>query len=77
MSKTNTKYEEINLNGYIIHIFKDKVKIYNHKNIGFEEFKPISNKLVNYLIAEAFIDSKDKIKVEIATIKKPDTSTNN
>lgn len=71
MNKAKTEFEEINLHGYKIHIYSDKVKIYNHENIPNYDFKSISNRLITYLMDEAFMERK-KIKVEIATIQNPE-----
>ena len=63
MDNIKNTFEEINLNGYKIHIFKNKVKIFNHENLTFDQFKSTSDRLVYYLMAEGFIDTKMKIKV--------------
>jgi hypothetical protein len=61
--------EEINPHGYKIIIYHDenKVKIYNHDNIPTYDFKSISDREINWLMSEGFIEKK-KIRVEIATI---------
>lgn len=72
MKKIKSDFEEINLHGYKIQIFADKIKIYNDKNISFFDFKIISDQKVEYLMLEGFIPRK-KIKVEVATLVKSDT----
>lgn len=71
MKKIKPEFEEINLHGYRIQIFIDKIKIYNDKNIPFYDFKLISDQKVEYLMLEGFIPRK-KIKVEVATLTKTD-----
>lgn len=66
MKNTEKDYEEIVLMGIKIHILKTKVKIYNNNGIPFSEFKSISDKLVNYMIMESFIENKIT-KVEVIT----------
>jgi hypothetical protein len=75
MKKLKTEFEEINLHGYKIHIYSDKIKIYNHDNIPMYDFKSVSDGLTTYLMDEAFIERK-KIRVEVATIKPKEESNN-
>lgn len=56
--------EKIVLFGYRINIHADKVEIYNDKSVPFYDFKGESDRLVQYLIDEAFIEKK-KMRVEI------------
>jgi hypothetical protein len=74
MKKAKTEFEEINLHGYKIHIYDDKVKIYNHNNIPNYDFREISDRKLNYLMLEGFIPRK-KIRVEIVTLDTPDEPT--
>lgn len=76
MKKIKTEFDEINLHGYKIHIYTDKIKIYNHNNIPFYDFKSTSDRLITYLMDELFIERK-KFKIEIATmdtVEKPKES---
>jgi len=57
-------FEEITLMGVKILIYDDKVQIFNEQGIPFEEFKIKSDRLVTYMMDEAFIERK-KIRVEI------------
>ena len=66
MENIDTNFEAINLLGYKIHIYPTKIKIYNLENIPAYQFKEITNRLVNYLMDEAFVERK-KIKIEIVT----------
>jgi len=66
MEKEQQTFDEINLSGFKIHIFEDKIKIFNHKNTPFKEFKSTSDKLVQYMMDEMFIP-KEKLKIEIIT----------
>jgi hypothetical protein len=62
-----TDYEEINLHGYKIHIYENKVKVYNHNKLEKFDFKSICDRLVNYLMDEAFMPRKH-VKVEMVTL---------
>jgi len=65
MKKTDN-YEEITLMGVKIHIYEGKVRIFNDENIPFYDFKSTSDRLVQYLMDEAFIEKK-KSKIEIVS----------
>jgi hypothetical protein len=62
-----TEFVEINLHGYKIHIYTDKVRIFNHEKIPMFDFKSIANLKMEYLFMEGFIDRKNKIRIEIVT----------
>jgi hypothetical protein len=64
MKKAKTEYQELFLHGYKIHIYPDVLKIFNLENIPFDEFKAITDKLVRYMMDEAFIEKK-KIKIDV------------
>ena len=67
MKNTENELTEFNLMGYNVVLKKDAVKIYNLKNLPTEEFKVISDRIVRYLIDEAFIEKKSRIRVEIVS----------
>jgi len=63
-SKKESKCNDITLLGYKIKIYKNKVVIDNKDKLPFEEFRPIADKLVQYMMDELFI-TQDKIDVEV------------
>jgi hypothetical protein len=68
MKNIKEQFEEINLHGYKIHIYENKVKIYKRDNaIENYDFKPICDRLVEYLMDEAFIPRKN-FRIEMVTI---------
>jgi uracil phosphoribosyltransferase len=62
--KQEKAVEEITLFGHRINIYEDKLEIYNNANVPFYDFKSTADRLVQYLIDEAFIEKK-KMRVEI------------
>ena len=64
--------EEIVLFGYRVHIHADKVEIYNDKSVPFYDFKCTSDRLIQYLVDEAFVEKK-KLRVEIVSPKEIDS----
>jgi uracil phosphoribosyltransferase len=62
----NIAFEEITLMGFKIHIHEDKIQIFNDKKVPFDDFKETSDRLIRYLIDEAFVE-KRKHRVEIVT----------
>ena len=67
MKNTDTELTEFMLMGHNVVLKKDAVKIYNLNKIPMEEFKIISDRIIRYLIDEAFIEKKAKIRVEIVS----------
>lgn len=62
--KKEQQVEQIVLFGYKINLHSDKVEIYNDKGVPFFDFKGEADRLIQYLIDEAFIE-KQKVRVEI------------
>lgn len=67
MKNTEKELTEFALMGYNVVLKKDAVKIYNLNNIPMEEFKVISDRIIRYLIDEAFIEKTSKVRVEIVS----------
>jgi hypothetical protein len=64
----NTKCEAIRLMGHDIHIYDDKIQIFNRRDLTSEDFRTKCDKIVTYLMDEAFIEKK-KIRVEMISPK--------
>jgi hypothetical protein len=64
--KSTEKFEEITLNGIKIHIYENKIQIFNDDNVPFYDFKSTSDRLVQYMMDEMFIERK-KFKIEVVT----------
>lgn len=63
----NTKCEAIRLMGHDIHIYDEKIQIFNSGSFA-DDFKEKCDKIVMYLMDEAFIEKK-KIRVEMISPK--------
>jgi len=63
-NESENEVQKITLFGHRIDIHTDKLRIYNNANVPMYDFKETSDKLVQYLIDEMFIEKK-KIRVEI------------
>jgi hypothetical protein len=70
--KKEQQVEQIVLFGYRVHIHEDKVQIYNDASVPFYDFKGVSDRLVQYLIDEAFVEKK-KLRVEIISPAETDS----
>jgi hypothetical protein len=60
--------ERINLHGFDIEIYKDAVHIFMNDSVAEYDYKTTANRLMTYLICEAFIP-KENIKVEIKVVE--------
>ena len=63
----NPEYDEIVLVGNTIRIFDNKVQFFKSREVTIEDFRPTCDKLMRYMIDEAFIP-KEMMKVEIITL---------
>jgi len=60
-------YDEIELLGYKIHIYPEKLQIFKPKEKVIEDFKVIADKIVQYLMDEMFIPTSI-VNVEIISV---------
>ncbi len=65
----NVANKAIKLFGTKVLIFEDKVQIMNDANIPMDEFKPQADKIAQYLVDEMFIEKKNKIRIEVVSLK--------
>lgn len=68
MNNIKAEFEEINLHGYKIHIYENKLKFYRRDNtMENYDFKPICVQLAQYLVAEAFVPKKN-FRIEMVSV---------
>jgi hypothetical protein len=68
MVNEKLSYDEMVLHGYKLHIYTDKVRIFKSKGMSYEDFRPVSERLIRYLMDELFIPSQRKIRVEMVSV---------
>lgn len=56
--KKQLDHKEILLFNTRVHIYSDRIQIFNDDNVPFSEFKVTSDKIALYLIDEAFVEKK-------------------